>query len=131
LNFVHPGILGTRENDGVEQSRIVTASVAKDSATLRVCVAVIGDINVRTKTWTAFKSTIDSPVLLFTLHRNYLGRNVVGIRQYENKTLLTVIRLPKVALIPELPVSHLRFPLQRSDIPENIPFSVQNRDQSV
>jgi hypothetical protein len=62
------------------------------------------------------------PVLPFSFQRKSLRRNVVRILQCEQKTLHTFIRLEFI---------QSRFPLQRSETPENVPFLVQNQCQSV
>jgi hypothetical protein len=62
FNFFDLEILRTRENDVIVQAGVVRLSVAKESGTEGVCVALIGNNNVRrrtTKVWTGFEITID------------------------------------------------------------------------
>jgi hypothetical protein len=76
------------------------------------------------KVWTALAITFHHPVLLFGLQRKSPRWEIVRILQRENKTFLTVIRDPAVALVPALPIPHPRFPLHRRKAGEDVPFHV-------
>jgi hypothetical protein len=85
--------------------------------------AIIPDPNIA-KAWTADGTTRDCQVLLLDPQRKSPPRDVVGILQRENKTLQTGIRL--------LPSRFdRRFPLQRSEVAENVLFRVQNHMQRI
>jgi hypothetical protein len=127
FNFFHLEMIQTRENDVPIQSSVIGVSAAKGSVTETVCMAVIGNNHVPrriTKVWTMSGITNDCLVLHFGLQRKCPRRNVARILQCEKKTVQTIIRLHAVVIIPVLPVLYQRFPLQRSETTENVPFRV-------
>jgi hypothetical protein len=116
--------------------RVINGRVA--SETVGVCVAVIGNKNVTIEKQNATKAVTTTGVALNCPRRSIaiqwksLRRNVVRILQCEDKTLQTVIRLDKETRISVHFVRFLSgFPLQRSEIAENVPFPVQNHCQNV
>jgi hypothetical protein len=87
FNFLHLKIPRTREKRFPAQSGVVGVSLAKViSETVGVCVAVIGNNNVK-KAWTVVGTTNDCPVLLFGLQRKSLCRDVVSIPRVKGKFL--------------------------------------------
>jgi hypothetical protein len=125
FNFFELEIHRTRENRLPVQSGIVNVNISgaiKISQIVGVCVAVIGNTNV-TKVWTQSGMTKDCPVLLFGIQRKSSRRDVVRILQREKKTFLTVIHLHAINIIKN-GLRFERFPLQRSETSENVPFRV-------
>jgi hypothetical protein len=92
FDFFNLEIPPTREKDNLIQSGVIRVSDAKASATVNICVAVIGNSNV-IKVWTSFGITNDCPILHFVLQRKSPRPDIVRILQRENKTPQTVIRL--------------------------------------
>jgi hypothetical protein len=92
----------------------------KASATLIVCVAIIGNTNISVK-WTSFRMTIDCCVFLLCLQRKSPSRNLGWILECEKKAFHTRVHL----------ILALRVPFHWGKASENVPMRVHDHSQSV
>jgi hypothetical protein len=70
-------------------------------------------------------------VFLFSFQPKSQSWEILRILQREKETFLTLIRFPAIVLVPVFLVPFTRFPFNRSEATENIPFHIQNQRQSI